>query len=330
MNYDNMDLVSDKILQPDGSIVSAVDGSEIAGADSERAQLYNRMPLTASKLLQPDGSIINGYDGAVIAGANAERASLYSAMPLTALRYVTEGGAVIAGVAGGNPVFEWEPSSADFYAGLDVTFRTNDITSLTVNLENTPRPMQFDTMENLTSLSFPNLLTIDEDSQFGGDFEVIDCTALTSVSFPKLKMVGSRFEISGCSNLADIDLTALEAANGLSISGTVIASLDLSSLISTGGSGFSVVGCPNLESIDLSSFVPATGCEYYFNNNALTSACVNAILARFVANTEFVSGTLNVGDWEGTNEPPTGQGITDYNTLKARGVTITAAHEEPI
>jgi Leucine-rich repeat (LRR) protein len=60
---------------------------------------------------------------------------------------------------------------------------------------------------------------------------------------------------------------------------------------------------------------------FYAQNNQLTSAVVNAILAAFVAANK-TTGTriLNLG---GTgNAAPTGQGITDKATLDSRGWTV--------
>jgi hypothetical protein len=60
------------------------------------------------------------------------------------------------------------------------------------------------------------------------------------------------------------------------------------------------------------------------HNNQLTSVAVNAILAAFVAAGRTSANgpcILNLG---GTNAPPTGQGLTDLNTLRNnRGWTVT-------
>ena len=82
-----------------------------------------------------------------------------------------------------------------------------------------------------------------------------------------------------------------------------------------------------LTSIDLGAFLPdnsgGTGFRAhngFFQNNALSAASVNHILARFVANANW-NGTLNLSG--GTNSAPTGQGIIDKATLIARGATVT-------
>ena len=71
--------------------------------------------------------------------------------------------------------------------------------------------------------------------------------------------------------------------------------------------------------------VSATLGDFWADSNQLPSAAVNAILAAFVAagrvKTATNTCTLNLG---GTgNAAPTGQGITDKQTLQARGWTVT-------
>ena len=176
-------------------------------------------------------------------------------------------------------------------------------------------------MGSLVTASFPNLLSVDEDGQLDSEFQISGCEALTSVSFPKLEIVGCQLRIDGNTSLVTINLTALEEANGLFIESAAITSLDLSALVTVGGSNIAISGNTALESIDLSSFVPTSGGEFYFAGNALTAASVNAILARFVANAAFVSGQIDLSG--GTNAAPTGQGLTDVTTLRGRGVTVT-------
>lgn len=59
-NYDNYNPIADKVLQPDGSIVSITTGTIIAPANAARAQQYLQAPVSTAKYLQPDGTIING------------------------------------------------------------------------------------------------------------------------------------------------------------------------------------------------------------------------------------------------------------------------------
>ncbi|MFA5355297.1 MAG: hypothetical protein WC302_00965 [Candidatus Paceibacterota bacterium] len=59
-SYNNYNPTADKILQPDGSIVSIISGTTVAPANATRANQYLTMPLSAAKYLMPDGSIVNG------------------------------------------------------------------------------------------------------------------------------------------------------------------------------------------------------------------------------------------------------------------------------
>ena len=69
------------------------------------------------------------------------------------------------------------------------------------------------------------------------------------------------------------------------------------------------------------ALVPINGVSFNVQNCALTAASVNALLARFVANAAYVSGSIDLSG--GTSAAPTGQGITDSATLTGRGVTVS-------
>jgi hypothetical protein len=61
--------------------------------------------------------------------------------------------------------------------------------------------------------------------------------------------------------------------------------------------------------------------DFQANNNRLTQANVNAILASLVAANRTTGGVLNLGG--SGNAAPTGQGLTDKATLISRGWTVT-------
>ena len=60
MGYDNYNGIPDKILLPDGSIVSFISATEVAPPDSERSRIYDTLSLIPAKFLMPDGSIVAG------------------------------------------------------------------------------------------------------------------------------------------------------------------------------------------------------------------------------------------------------------------------------
>jgi len=218
-------------------------------------------------------------------------------------------------------VIEWEPSSVELFSKTGMSFYDAEVTSLSLNMEEILQSIYIEGMGSLASLSFPNLVSVLDD----GNEPVIsisDCVSLVSIDFPKLSLMEIYLSIWGCPNLTTINLPALEEVRSLYIESSAMTSLDLSALVTAGGKGMdiSVTGNTVLESIDLSSLVPISQGKFYFSGNALTAESVNAILARFVANAEFVLGTVDLSG--GTNAAPTGQGLTDVDTLRARGVTV--------
>lgn len=77
-------------------------------------------------------------------------------------------------------------------------------------------------------------------------------------------------------------------------------------------------GCSSLTSLpsipQRANYMDISGC-------ALSAAAINAILAQLVARTNGVVGSIDMSG--GTSAAPSGQGITDKNTLVSRGWTIT-------
>lgn len=210
----------------------------------------------------------------------------------------------------------WEPDTLDLFANTFLAIYSNEVTSVTLTQESLLALPSF-TPESIEELSCPNLTAVTGEVSFSSDLNT-----LTALSFPSLTTLESSFT-SEAPNLASLVLSSLESVSGLYITSYAGTTLDLGSLVTSGD--ITISGGTNLSSIDLSSLVPATGGSFDFSWNALTATSVNAILARFVANAEFVTGTIALD--EGTNAAPTGQGLTDVTTLRARGVTVTVNGE---
>ena len=231
------------------------------------------------------------------------------------------------GASAQEAMIEWEPESVKLYEETFFMFfkEAAELTSLTLNMEKMITfPYISGALVSLTTISCPNVTEIDIEGVHDESVSISGLSALTSVSFPKLVEVGSPISIEDCYLLSALDLSSLttvaQLLNIYSFQGT---SLNLSSLVTA--DNMTIKSGDNLTSIDLSSLVPTSGGEYDFSWNALTAASVNAILARFVANAEFVSGTIDLSS--GTNAAPTGQGLTDVDTLRARGVTVRVNEE---
>jgi hypothetical protein len=75
----------------------------------------------------------------------------------------------------------------------------------------------------------------------------------------------------------------------------------------------------NVHSIPVSISAGSTLAD--FSGNAMSASEVNALLAFLVANYPDLMWTLDLSG--GTNAAPTGQGITDKNTLISNGWTVT-------
>lgn len=73
MSFEEYPPIPDKILKPDGSVVSIINAEEIAPADAVRARIYQEMPLLAAKYLLPGGTVVNGVPiTTIISGSPAE------------------------------------------------------------------------------------------------------------------------------------------------------------------------------------------------------------------------------------------------------------------
>lgn len=132
----------------------------------------------------------------------------------------------------------------------------------------------------------------------GGDFDwVTDADAVT-VSMPNLTSVGGYFTFWGWASMTTLSMPLLATVVG----------------------NFTLDPNPVLANLDLSSFLPTNGTDIAVSGCDLTAASVNHVLARCVANAGYVTGNVVMNG--GTNSAPTGQGITDKNTLTARGVTV--------
>ena len=154
-----------------------------------------------------------------------------------------------------------------------------------------------------------------------------DVTGLTSITF-NMEHCRDRIEIDGVPDVVEISfpkLTEVVPTSGMYTSELKLnnmpslTTVDLPVLTTVAGV-FEIMANPLLTTINLASLVPTNTDSYSFTENALSASTVNAILARFVANDAYVSGAVYLND--GTNAAPTGQGLTDVTTLRARGVTV--------
>ena len=89
--YQTYPPIADKVLLPDGSIVSIVQATTVAPASAARAQQYQTMPVSAAKYLMPDGSIINGIPIVTIVTGTPTAGTCIKVATLGGLEYGTCG-----------------------------------------------------------------------------------------------------------------------------------------------------------------------------------------------------------------------------------------------
>jgi hypothetical protein len=161
----------------------------------------------------------------------------------------------------------------------------------------------------LLSVSFPVLER--------GDISLLDNVAVTNVSLPFFT-TGS-FSISGSPSLAGVSLPFL-TSGGLNITGpsalTTVALPSLAILSET-----AITNNTDLTSVTMDAVTGFSGSSLNLSGNKLPSAQVNYILHKLAGITpvpEFKIFTLT----QSVAAPPTGQGITDRNTLIAAPNTV--------
>lgn len=136
-----------------------------------------------------------------------------------------------------------------------------------------------------------------------GNFTIDSDQGNTSYSFPTLTESTGIISIGNCLNLASIDLPELVKITG----DTILA------------------GNLRLKTWNAPQWLPTNGTQLNFAGCSLDAASVNQILARAVAAGVTSCSIFTNGGNETSepNSPPTGQGLSDKDTLLAAGNTVS-------
>jgi hypothetical protein len=210
------------------------------------------------------------------------------------------------------------------------------ITELVFNQTTSIAGYDIESTNELVSVSWPNLVSVDLDNVQGGYIIVDSGAALISVSAPLLEFVNGSTDFSNfirnCPALKFIDLRSIKAWTSFRIDYSSLPSLVSIRLDASVTFGYLEINvAPFLTDITLSSYLPTPGSEIGINGAALSEETVNQIMSRGVANPAFTTGivqminggVLNLVDtMPGQSAMPTGQGIIDMRTLVARGVKV--------
>lgn len=220
----------------------------------------------------------------------------------------------------------WTPSNLKLGEKLGF-FTFGDIpgiTSITFDQATSIAGFDIESTTQITSLSWPNLVTIDPTDIQNGYVTILGNSSLTAVSMPVFSSTGpnSNFGITGCSALTSLSFPSMTSIGRalLLYGNTALVSISAPSLTTVGQFNFDVHGCTLLTTVTLTSYLPTNGVDQNFIGCALSAASVNHILARCVASVGYISGTVNLSG--GTNAAPSGQGIADKATLIGRGVNV--------
>ena len=173
------------------------------------------------------------------------------------------------------------------------------VTDIIFNHTHSIAGFDVENLQDLISISFPNLIDVDPSNTQGGYILIANNPNLLELLFPKLVSVTQNVGlIVGTGNSLLTSIALPEFISGL----------------------ITVRGNAGLVDLFFPKYVPVTGSQVRFDANALSAASVNHVLARCVANAGYVTGTVSLDG--GTNAAPTGQGIADVATLIARGVAV--------
>jgi hypothetical protein len=222
-------------------------------------------------------------------------------------------------------------SELQFVGGLFNHNALGGVTSINYNsLQSVQSRFWVQNMPDLTEINTPAL------NYTLASYEVTGCPKVVKINAPSLNVSEHGVRISQCKLLEHISFESFRAARGggqVIDNCAVLKSVNFPVFEGTFGASapLSFVGCPMLSSVYIGRFtlrnidgkaLNATGLALPAENvNYLLSQVVN--LDGFVGKQNFSGAGFVVNISGGTTAAPTGQGITDKNTLIARGCTVT-------
>lgn len=170
----------------------------------------------------------------------------------------------------------------------------------------------------IVNLDFPALTRIN------GSLSIYGNQMIPTISFPQLTTV-KRINIEANSSLASVSLPVLSQADYIIFNNcNSLNSLNFPSLLSLTNLEYGTVidNCTNLHSVNFNNLTVFNNTNLKINHCSLTSVAVNSLLAKMASISPAISGkTIDLSN-NTPPAPPTGQGITDANTLTAAGNSV--------
>lgn len=200
------------------------------------------------------------------------------------------------------------------------------------------------TANSLATLNFPELLFI------ARGIQIVNSTAITSISFPKLEVIGGTFtnnapniatynfpEALEIFNFNDSQSTAvtaysfpkLKVLSGFTLTGTKssLTSISFGALIHYAAGTFNMpTTSASLSSFTFANTLKSFGANFVTTSNSLNQASVDNILVRLAA-LDGTNGTAAYSNKTvtitGGAATPSATGLAAITTLQARGCTVT-------
>lgn len=199
------------------------------------------------------------------------------------------------------------------------------LTSISLPQLTTAKNIFFSELKNLTTISMPQLSNTT--SQGFGYLSISDCYYLTSIDLP-LFISTHGLVIKNNTNLGTVSLPAIVSIGLLEfVANPVCNELNFPALTAftgnyTGTERITISGCANLGAISFPNLSVINPRQLYLHNNTLSSSQVNDLLNKFATISPPLSGKEILLGYQNPLAPPTGQGITDKETLLANGNSV--------
>lgn len=223
---------------------------------------------------------------------------------------------------------DWTPSGYDLAANSVLNFGEGaGVTSIESTITNAVwditvlKPILVSGMVDLVSLKYNSLVSANNAGNSLG-IEIASCPNLTTLQFNVLTTTDD-FAVSaiGATSLSFPLLATVQMnASGMRIEGNPnLVTLSIPAF--TNCFNFFVRDNPALTTITITAWSPANGDQCNFQNNALSQATVDSILAKAVANAGYVTGQIFLDG--GTNSAPSAGGLVNAGILTGRGVAVS-------
>ncbi|MCD6067133.1 MAG: hypothetical protein K0S33_1959 [Bacteroidetes bacterium] len=197
----------------------------------------------------------------------------------------------------------------------NITLNSNNVTTYSFPALTQSGSLAINTNPALTTANFSAL------TNAAGHIGFMGNNSLTSVNFAGLSTCNS-FGFSSNPLLNSVTVSSLVTSGSISFNqNPALTSLAFPLLTSTGSNNVYITSC-GVTSVSIPALT-TFGSSFNLSSNHLTVASVNALLAKLVSITPPLSGKMISLNLQTPVAAPSGQGVTDKNTLMSNGNTVS-------